>query len=247
MKILANIFFCFFISIACHSQVSNCQDCHTRLLDEEDIFGKSLEELALLRNEIFARNGYVFQNNTYERYFLNQSWYSLAQSNSEVKLSDIETKNVNFLKKEEDRLRNIREVCLQDLKELKRGLFNNDKAIINKYLEPLKKEDPNFSESHIENLKNILIKIDIDDIGWNRGRGKYSITIDNGSYISKFGIDIDEDMIKIGQSDPMSHSAIFGDFDDGYSDYMSEAESSIYFNFKMTETGIEYHSMLIAG
>lgn len=247
MKTLLNIILALFISITCFSQISNCKDCNTRLLNEEDIFGKSLEELALLRNEIFARNGYVFENYIYDRYFSNQNWYSPAQSNSQVKLSDIETKNVNFLKKEEDRLRNIRKACIRDLKEMKQGLNKGSEDIIDKYLKRIKEEEVNFSEDIIESLRSILNKVDIDNIGWNKGRGKYSLSIDNGYSISEYGIDIKDDMITVWKSDPMSHSSIFGDFDDGYSGYMSEAENSIFFNFKMTETGIEYDNMQAAG
>lgn len=103
-----------------YSQITNCAACDERLLTAKDLDGKSMEEIALLRNEIFAHKGYVFDN-------------------------------------------------------------------------------------HIQDN---------------------TITISTGEY---------------------SHSAIFGDFDDGYSDYMSEGEWAAHWIFTMEEDGIKFDSYQIAG
>ena len=41
----------------------------------EDLVGHTQEELSLMRNEIYARHGYNFQNESLRNYFLAQSWY----------------------------------------------------------------------------------------------------------------------------------------------------------------------------
>lgn len=77
-----------FLSLQTNAQI--------RLLDQEDIVNKTPEELALMRNEIFARNGYTFSNAQYQNYF--ERFYRALYDNSKVKLSEIETENVNLLK-----------------------------------------------------------------------------------------------------------------------------------------------------
>ena len=244
-------FFCVLLTVNGLAQMSNCEVCSERLLTEEDVEGKSLEELSLLRNEIYARKGYTFQNARYDWYFSDQDWYSSAQLNSKVKLSDIEAKNVEFLKKREQEIQRIRDLALADLKEIKRALNDNDQNIIDKYLTGLKIEEQRYKQSFsvdfFSDLKSIINRLDLNDIHWNRGRGLYAVQIDNGYSISRYSIEIEDDVIRIGMSDPMSHSENFGDFGDGYSDYMSESESSMYFVFEMTDTGIVYQNLIIAG
>ena len=68
----------------------------SRLLTEEDIKGKTKNELKIMRNEIFARHGYIFGSKDMKQYFSKQSWYRPTTSN--VTLSSIEHYNVNFIK-----------------------------------------------------------------------------------------------------------------------------------------------------
>lgn len=41
---------------------------------EASLAGKSLRELRLLRNEIFARHGYIFQSEDLQQHFSQQAW-----------------------------------------------------------------------------------------------------------------------------------------------------------------------------
>ncbi|CAN5217230.1 hypothetical protein BH10ACI1_BH10ACI1_30610 [soil metagenome] len=68
----------------------------TRLLNENDISGKSNWDLRIMRNEIFARHGRKFKNAELRSYFMSQSWYSPRFD--EVQISEIEKRNVEFLK-----------------------------------------------------------------------------------------------------------------------------------------------------
>ena len=70
----------------------------TRLLANADIAGKSQWDLKIMRNEIFARKGYIFKNPQLYNYFSSQSWYSPRFSDVSKYLNPIEKRNVVFLK-----------------------------------------------------------------------------------------------------------------------------------------------------
>lgn len=72
-----------------------------RELTYEDIVGLTKEELRLLRNEIFARHGYIFQSEDLANHFAQFDWYTPISSNVFGELSAIEKANVDFLKKYE--------------------------------------------------------------------------------------------------------------------------------------------------
>ena len=70
-------------------------DSATRALTEEDLAGLSWRDLCLARNEIFARHGRIFKTPEIAEYFNSKDWYNGQYS--EVTLSSLETKNVNFI------------------------------------------------------------------------------------------------------------------------------------------------------
>ncbi len=76
-------------------------DSGTKLLSESDIKGMSKYDLALARNEIYARHGRKFQTAEYNSYFTGKSWYKINPnynySDDNSNLNDIEAKNVEFL------------------------------------------------------------------------------------------------------------------------------------------------------
>jgi len=63
----------------------------------------SASQLWLLRNEIYARHGYVFQSKVLNDYFSCKSWYKPDPSIKEITLSETEQANINLLKNYEDR------------------------------------------------------------------------------------------------------------------------------------------------
>ena len=73
----------------------------TKLLTDSDIKGMSKYDLALARNEIYARHGRKFQTAEYHNYFSSKSWYSINPnynySDDNSNLNEIEAKNVQFL------------------------------------------------------------------------------------------------------------------------------------------------------
>ena len=73
----------------------------SRLLTDADVAGVSLQQINYAKNEIYARHGRLFDSRELQNYFNSQSWYSgtIAPANfSESLLSDVEKKNVTFLK-----------------------------------------------------------------------------------------------------------------------------------------------------
>lgn len=73
----------------------------TKLLTNDDIKGMSKHDLALARNEIYARHGRKFQTEEYSKYFSGKAWYSINPnynySDDDSNLNAIEIKNVQFI------------------------------------------------------------------------------------------------------------------------------------------------------
>lgn len=66
-------------------------------ISDSDLEGKTKEEVALIRNEIYARHGYVFNTEAYQEYFSQKEWYQPKPSFSEAQFNEIELANKDFL------------------------------------------------------------------------------------------------------------------------------------------------------
>lgn len=73
----------------------------TRLLSQSDIESYSKSDLKLMRNEIFARYGYIFKTDDMKSYFSNQSWYKPQFTDVSNKMSEVEKKNIELIKARE--------------------------------------------------------------------------------------------------------------------------------------------------
>lgn len=75
-------------------------DSHTRYLTTSELMGYSKNELALIRNEMFARRGYIFNKKVYQDYFNSMPWYvpNQAFKGSVNELNNIEKHNVELIK-----------------------------------------------------------------------------------------------------------------------------------------------------
>jgi len=72
-----------------------------RLLSTSEISGMSKQDLKIMRNEIFARHGYIFKTPEMKSYFKTQSWYHGQYDDVTSMLSSIEKQNVELIKKYE--------------------------------------------------------------------------------------------------------------------------------------------------
>ncbi len=72
-----------------------------RNLTSSDLSGMSLWDLKIMRNEIFARHGYIFKTQDMKSYFESQSWYRGQYSDVTSMLTDIEKQNIELIKRYE--------------------------------------------------------------------------------------------------------------------------------------------------
>jgi hypothetical protein len=70
----------------------------TRLLTYNDVAGKSTWELKIMKNEIYARHGYIFKTPELRSYFESQPWYKPMSEDVTDLLNNIEIQNAAFIK-----------------------------------------------------------------------------------------------------------------------------------------------------
>lgn len=79
------------------------EESNRKYLTDNDIKNLSKDTLALMRNEIFARKGYIFKEEPYKSYFGSKTWYRGTKDTvSESELNMYELENVNLIKKYEN-------------------------------------------------------------------------------------------------------------------------------------------------
>jgi len=74
------------------------------LLSESELNSKNLTELKLIRNEIYARRGYIFKSKELQNYFDKKEWYT-PKEGVEITLSEKEKQNVDLIKQIEAKKR----------------------------------------------------------------------------------------------------------------------------------------------
>jgi len=72
-----------------------------RLLSSNQLTALSKEDLKIMRNEIFARHGYIFKTPEMKSYFATQSWYHGKYEDVTSMLTSIEKQNVQLIKRHE--------------------------------------------------------------------------------------------------------------------------------------------------
>lgn len=86
-------------------------DSDKKYLSEDEVRAKTIEDLMIGRNEIFARYGYIFEDANLKSYFENTSWYqgtvASSEFNSEQVFNEFEKKNVELIKKVEDEINGV--------------------------------------------------------------------------------------------------------------------------------------------
>jgi hypothetical protein len=70
----------------------------TRLLTQNDLSTLNKRDLKIMRNEIFARHGYIFKTADMKNYFAQQSWYRPLYGDVNNLLTSIEKTNVELIK-----------------------------------------------------------------------------------------------------------------------------------------------------
>lgn len=77
----------------------------TQYITASDLSGLSRDTVAAIRNEIYARHGYAFQQSRWQQYFAAKSWYyrdeSCTESTVSSRLSSVEKTNIDTIVKYE--------------------------------------------------------------------------------------------------------------------------------------------------
>src|SRR5688572_27336303 len=76
-----------------------------KLLTITDIQDMDEPTLKLMRNEIFARYGYIFKSAELSAHFADQPWYKPVSTDVTRQLTDIEKKNAELIRRQEQRIR----------------------------------------------------------------------------------------------------------------------------------------------
>lgn len=66
---------------------------------ESDFLGWSKDDLRILRNYFFARNNFIFKSKELKVYFSRYTWYQPLYEDVGYMFSDLQTNNVQFIKK----------------------------------------------------------------------------------------------------------------------------------------------------
>ena len=77
-----------------------------RPLSIEDVENLNGWELKIMRNEIYARHGYIFRTEEMKEYFKSQRWYEPKYENVDDMLTKVEKQNIKLIKRYESRLGN---------------------------------------------------------------------------------------------------------------------------------------------
>jgi hypothetical protein len=79
----------------------NYPQASTRNLNEQKLAAKSCFELKIMRNEIYARHGYIFKTDDMRAYFSRQNWYRPLAADVSGQLSGVERRNTQLIKQYE--------------------------------------------------------------------------------------------------------------------------------------------------
>jgi hypothetical protein len=147
------------ICISCKGQTENKQEASTitfEHLSDQELESKSKEELRLIRNEVFARKGYVFKSEDLNTYFKTKSWYT-PDATIKVTLSDKEQSYIDKVKNIENLNQKI-DKCLDYINEnikkvypISQSVMESNKWGLNNYL-------GDYYESNYDRIESVVLK-----------------------------------------------------------------------------------------
>lgn len=227
-------------------RLTDCSACSMKVYKESDLTKNELYEIELLRNEIFARHGYKFQNERLEQHFNQFDWYrsNTNKSFSASELNPNETGNIELFKKLESKIKTERAQMLMELQRLKTAVLTDNHAVVKEFV-----TDPELYESALVVLKEILGSVSIGDISWFKGQALYSITTDNGLYSERKEIRINGNFVSIMMHSPMGHSKLM-ESKEAFSypsQYYSEEEYSYGGHLEFKEGKLNFIRTVAAG
>lgn len=235
-QLLACFLCIFFVQFSGAQTLKDCSNCATQIIKQEQIKDLSLDEIKSLTNEIYARNGYEFDNPRFQQHFESKPWYSSKKDNKKVNLNDVEKKNVTFLQNQSKQLKAERDLIISQLKSLKNlVLENKTNELKSKFSFTY---DTQYGEENPKLLKEVLSKINLDDINYYKNQGLNSVTVDNGFVKILYEVFLDGKIINLYYNH-MAHSKIIEDFDE-FTDYHSETEFMYNWQFELKGNKLDF-------
>ena len=219
MKRISIVLILFFVFINTSAQIRFNLD--KERLSEHRLTLICDDELSWLRNEIYARHGYVFSNKEIQNHFSSCEWYTPATNNASIKLSQIEQANVGFLKKEEEKRKTRTNSIRAYFKTLK-----TNKSELNKI-------DTFAGDDLTPLLLKTLQSLDMDNMEFCGKKGLYQVTIDNGQSIKAYFLSVENNEIKLGYS-AQGGSSILPQENDSDEDMISD-ESAQWWEFSIND------------
>ncbi|WP_264550594.1 YARHG domain-containing protein [Flavobacterium sp. N2038] len=220
--------------------LKDCSTCSTKIIKEEQVKGLSIDEIRLLTNDLFAREGYLFTNLKFQDYFADKSWYKPVKNNSDIKFNDIEKQNIKLFQAKVKNLEEQRKGIVAQLKLFKNNVLLKDNLNLQKYFS-YKAED----KYDTEYLLSVMKKIDLEDINWYKNEGIHKVLVDNGFVVIEYSVKIENDKVSIYYNF-MSNSEIIKDLDI-YTDYHSEGEHLYNWQFEYKNNQLNFIRLAVAG
>jgi len=234
------LFFC--CAIANAQTLKNCSSCANKLINQAEIASLSADEIRLLTNEIYARKGYRFDNQRFQDFFDGQSWYKPVNDNKSIVYNSIEKENISLLQNRVKQLKLERTMLINQLKVFKKLALSNSSSELKSQFgftyEPDNQEEPKL-------LKEVLSKINLDDINDYKEKGLHSTLVDNGFVKKLFELSIEKANINVIY-DYMAHSKIIEDFGE-FTDYRSENEFMYNWQFEYKNGKLKFVRLAVAG
>lgn len=168
------------------------------VFSRDSLINKSLDDLRIIRNEIFARHGYIFKSRDLRNYFSKMDWYDPKYENVDSLLTEVDKKNIALIISIEHQLKPnsfkdrivgqwLNQEYYSALISSKSPRFSQEKAGL-----VLIEFTPNFESFIVYNWHegiNPNYFIQNDTLRFERFENSYAILINNNTLELNFGND----------------------------------------------------------
>jgi hypothetical protein len=243
---MKQIFYLFFLLLCFKGTaqaLKDCSTCSTQIIKAEQIKNLSVDEIRLLTNTIFARNGYQFESSRFQNYFEQKTWYKSKNDNKAVVFNEIEKQNIKFLQEATKSLKAKQGELINQIKSFKELVLANKTNELKSQFGFFYENQTGDDES--KSLKKVLNKINLDDINYYKNKGLNSVMQDNGFVKIVYELSIEGKSVNFYYN-YMSHSKIIEDFDE-FTDYHSEEEYMYNWQFEFINGKLKFIRLAIAG
>ncbi|MHC8950593.1 YARHG domain-containing protein [Sphingobacterium hungaricum] len=224
----------------CQAQsLKDCSSCSTEIIKPAQLIGSSIDEIRMLTNEIFAKNGHQFENPRIQEFFEQDPNYKSLGDNNKVTFNAIEKQNIKFFQETTKSLKATRQELTAQLEKFKCNVLGDELDML--------KNSFNFSyeEGEQHYLKDVVSRLDLDDINYYKNTGLQKVLVDNGFVKIVYELRIENNQIHLTYNH-MAHSEIIKDFDE-FTDYHSENEFTYNWQFEFVNNKLKFVRFVVAG